>query len=262
MKVSANGIDIHYEISGQAAQRPWVTLAHSLATDLTLWDEVTAALEPLFTVLRYDARGHGQTSAPDEPYNFGQLVGDLIGLLDALKIKRTHFVGLSMGGMLGQHFALAAPERLDRLALVSSASRVPPEGKAMWDERVAVARAQGMQAHVEAMLARWFTAPWRAAHPAVMARIGALIAATSVAGFAGWGAAICTLDVTAQLGAVRAPTLVMVGADDPGTPPAASQAIATAIPGARLEIVPHASHQLVIEQAETFDRLLLDFLAG
>lgn len=257
MKVEANGIDIHYAIEGSG---PVVTLVHSLATDLTLWDDLTAILAKRFSVLRYDARGHGQTSAPDKPYDFAMLVGDLVGLLDALKIERTHFVGLSMGGMLGQHFALAAPQRLDRLAIVSSTSHVPPEARSLWDERIAVARAQGMQAHVENTLARWFTAPYRAAHPQVMARIGALVAATPVAGFAGWGAAIRTLDVTAQLKNVRAPTLVVGGADDPGTPPPASAAIAAAIPGARLEIIPDASHQLVIEQAETFTRLLLEFL--
>jgi 3-oxoadipate enol-lactonase len=261
MNVSANGIDIHCEISGQAPGRPWVTLAHSLATDLTLWDGAIAALAPYFNVLRYDARGHGRTSAPEGPYSFPQLVGDLTGLLDALQIERTHFVGLSMGGMLAQHFALAAPERLDKLVVVSSTSRIPPEAGALWTERIAAARSQGMQAHVDATLARWFTTPYRAAHPEVMARIGALVAATPVAGFAGWGAAICTLDVTAQLKHVQAPTLVVVGAEDPGTPPAASEAIAAAIPGARLEIIPSASHQLVIEQAETFNRLLLDFLA-
>ncbi len=258
MKIHANGIDIHYEISGSG---PCVTLAHSLATDLTLWDELVAALEPHFTVLRYDARGHGHTSAPDGPYDFPTLVADLAGLLDALKIARTHFVGLSMGGMLGQHFALAHPGRLDKLVIVSSTSRVPPEGRGLWDERIAIARSQGMQAHVESTLARWFTAPWRAAHPEAMARIGALVAATPVAGFAGWGAAICTLDLTERLRAIKAPTLVVCGADDPGTPPAANRAIAEAIPGARLEIVPNASHQLPVEQAETFTRLLLDFLA-
>lgn len=261
MKVRANGIAIHCEISGQAPGRPWVTLAHSLATDLTLWDGVAATLARRFNVLRFDARGHGQASAPQGPYTWPMLVGDLVGLLDALKIERTHFVGLSMGGMLGQQFALAAPERLDRLAIVSSTSRTPPEAKPLWNERIAVARAQGMAAHVEATLGRWFTAPYRAAHPEMMAKIGALVAATPVAGFAGWGAAICTLDITAQIGAIKAPTLVVVGADDPGTPPALSRAIASAIPGARLEIVPQASHQLVIEQAEVFERLLLDFLA-
>jgi 3-oxoadipate enol-lactonase len=257
MKIHANGIDIRYRLEGNG---PVVTLAHSLATDLSLWDGLTAELSKDFTVLRYDARGHGRTSAPDGPYDFPTLVADLAGLLDALKIERTHFVGLSMGGMLGQHFALAAPERLDRLVLVSTASRTPPEAGAVWDERIAVARNQGMRAHVEPTLARWFTVPYREAHPEVMKRIGTLIAATPVDGFAGWGAAIRTLDVTDRLGAVRAPTLVIVGAEDPGTPPALSQVIAAAVPGARLEIVPAASHQLVIEQADAFQRLLLGFL--
>jgi 3-oxoadipate enol-lactonase len=259
MIIHANGIDIHYTLEGSG---PVVTLAHSLATDLSLCDELAAELAKQFTVLRYDARGHGRTTAPEGPYDFPTLVGDLVGLLDRLSIERTHFVGLSMGGMLGQHFALAVPERLDRLVLVSTSSRTPPEAGAVWDERIATARAQGMTAHVEATLARWFTAPYRAAHPETMARIGALIAATPVAGFAGWGAAIRTLDVTEKLGAVRAPTLVIVGADDPGTPPALSETIAAAIPGARLAIVPDASHQLAIEQAGAFRRLLLDFLAG
>jgi len=256
--IHANGIDIHYRLAGQG---PVVTLAHSLATDLTLWDEVAERLAARFTVLRFDARGHGKSSAPDAPYDFSLLVGDLMGLLDALAIERTHFVGLSMGGMLGQYFALAHPERLDRLVLVSTTSRTPLEAHALWDERIALAREKGMAAHVEATLARWFTAPYRAAHPQVMARIGALIAATPVAGYAGWGAAIKTLDLTDRLGAIRAPTLVICGAEDPGTPPAVNRAIAEAIPGARLEIIPQASHQLGIEQSETFLRLLMDFLA-
>lgn len=258
MNIHVNGIDIHYLLEGSG---PVVTLAHSLASDLTLWDDVAAALSSRFTVLRFDARGHGQTSAPAGPYDFPLLVADLVGLLDALQIERTHFVGLSMGGMLGQHFALSHPERLDKLVLVSTSSRTPPQARPLWDERIAVAKSQGMQAHVEATLARWFTAPYRETHPEVMAKIGAMIAATPVAGYAGWGAAIQTLDLSDKLGAVRAPTLVICGADDPGTPPAASEAIAAAIPGAHLEIVPSASHQLVIEQAETFQRLLLDFLA-
>lgn len=257
MKLSINGIDIHYEISGSG---PVVTLLHSLATDLSLWDDLAAELGKRFTVLRYDARGHGQTSAPQGPYTWPMLVADLVGLLDALKIERTHFVGLSMGGMLGQHFALAHPERLEKLVLTSTTSRVPPEAKPLWDERIAVAREKGMAAHVAGTLERWFTAPYRAAHPEVMARIGAMVAATPVAGYAGWGAAIQTLDLTDKLGAIEAPTLVVCGAEDSGTPPAANRAIAEAIPGARFTMLPNASHQLVIEQADNFRRLLLDFL--
>lgn len=259
MKVRANGIDIHYEISGSG---PWVALGHSLATDLTLWDDVAAALAPHYSVLRYDARGHGGSDAPAGPYSFDLLVADLVGLLDALAIGKTHFVGLSMNGMFAQHFALAAPERLDRLVIVNATSRIPPEARAMWAERIAVARTQGMAAHVAPTLERWFTTPYRAAHPEVMARIGGLIAATPVAGFAGWGAAIRDHDVSARIGAIRAPTLVISGADDPGTPYAVNAAIAAAIPGARLEVVAAASHQVEIEQAAAFNRLLLDFLGA
>jgi len=257
MKVHANGIDIRYEISGKG---PVVTLSHSLASDLTMWDGLAVALADRYTVLRYDMRGHGATAAPDGAYSFAQLVGDVAGLLDALNIERAHFVGLSMGGMIAQHFALAHPGRLDKLVIASSSSRTPTEARAIWDERIALARDQGMQAHVEATLGRWFTASWRASHPEVMARIGGLITATPVAGYAGCGAAICDLDLTDKLAAVRAPTLVLVGADDPGTPPALSNAIAKAIPGARLEVVPAASHLLNIEQAATFNRLVGDFL--
>lgn len=257
MKLTLNGIDIHYEIAGRG---PVITFVHSLATDLSLWDALAAALAERFTVLRYDARGHGQTSAPEGPYSWPMLVDDLVGLLDALKIERTHFVGLSMGGMLGQAFALAHPERLGKLVLVSTTSRVPPEAKPLWDERIAIAREKGMQAHVAGTLERWFTAPYRAAHPEIMARIGAMVAATPVAGYAGWGAAITAFDLAGKLGAIQAPTLVVCGAEDTGTPPAANRAIAEAIPGARFELLPNASHQLVIERAEDFKRLLLDFL--
>lgn len=257
-KIRANGIDIHYEISGSG---PVVTLSHSLASDLSMWDGLAAALVDRHTVLRYDMRGHGATDAPEGAYSFGLLVADAVGLLDALRIEHTHFVGLSIGGMIAQHFALAHPERLDRLVVASSSSRTPVEARALWAERIALARAQGMKAHVEATLGRWFTPGYRAAHPETMARVGALIEATPVAGYAGCGAAICELDLNGKLAAVSAPTLVLVGADDPGTPPLLSEIIARKIPGARLEVVPDASHLLNIEQAETFNRLVGDFLA-
>ena len=173
MKQTANGIDINYQVEGRG---PWVTLSHSLSTDLTLWDDLAAALAPDFTVLRYDTRGHGGTGAPAEPYSFAQLTADLAGLLDALQVGRTHFVGLSMGGMIGQHFALAHPQRLERLVIASSTSRVPPEAGAVWEERIAMARKDGCAALVEGTLGRWFTPPYRAAHPEVMARIGRLFA--------------------------------------------------------------------------------------
>jgi len=255
--IKVNDISVRYQVEGSG---PWVTLSHSLSCDLTMWDELAVALAPTFTVLRYDTRGHGGTSATAGAYSFAQLTGDLIGLLDALNIKRTHFVGLSMGGMIGQHLALSAAHRVSRLVIVSSTSRIPPESAPVWDERIAQAKAQGTGALAEATLTRWFTAPFRDARPDLMARIAALIAATPVAGYVGCIEAIRRLDVTDRLPGVTTPTLVVVGADDPGTPPAASEIIAAAIPGARLEIIPSASHLACIEQPEIFNRLVAGFL--
>jgi 3-oxoadipate enol-lactonase len=257
MKAHANGIDIHYELSGTG---PVVVLAHSLATDLSLWDAQVAALAGRYAVLRCDARGHGGSDAPDGDYTWELLCADLLGLFDALGMKRVHYVGLSMGGMLGQHLALRAPERIASLTLACTTSRFPPGAAAVWPERVAAVRALGMASQVEPTLSRWFTPGYRAAHPDVMARIGALIAATPPAGFIGWAHAIPTIDLTDRLGEIRCPTLVIGGADDPGTPPALQEIIAAGIPGARLEIIPHAAHLANIEQAAIFNRLLGEFL--
>ena len=164
--IEINGISIRYAIAGSG---PWVTLAHSLSCDLTMWDELAAALAPTFTVLRHDTRGHGGSGAPEGAYSFEQLSADVSGLLDALGIERTHFVGLSMGGMIGQHFALAAPRRLNKLVIASSTSRIPPEASPVWDERIRLAREQGCTALVEGTLGRWFTPAFRAAMVSLMA---------------------------------------------------------------------------------------------
>ena len=257
MKIRANGIDIHYAISGSG---PWLVLSHSLSCDLSMWAPQMTALEARFTVLRYDTRGHGGTDAPAGAYTFGQLGADVLGLLDALQIGRTHYCGLSMGGMIGQHLALMAPERIGRLVLADTTSRMPVEAQPLWTERIRIAGERGMEALVASTLARWFTEPYRAAHPEVMETIGVLIRATPVAGYIGCAHAIAALDITYRLPAVKAPTLVIVGRDDVGTPPAMSEAIAAAIPGTRLEIIAEASHLSNIEQPEAFNKLLLDFL--
>ncbi|MDD5248391.1 MAG: 3-oxoadipate enol-lactonase [Rhodocyclaceae bacterium] len=257
-RIRVNGIDLHYRLEGRG---PWVTLSHALTTDLSLWDDLAAVLAESCTVLRYDTRGHGGSDAPAGPYDFAMLTGDVLGLLDALGVERTHFVGLSLGGMIAQHLALRAPQRIGRLVIASSTSRMPPATDAVWQERIAQAQAQGTASLAAATLQRWFTRPFRAAHPALMQRISALIAATPVAGYVGCAEAIRRLDITARLAAVKAPTLVVVGADDPGTPPAVGEAIAHAIPGAQLDVIPSASHLCCLEQPDAFNRRVAAFLA-
>ena len=255
--INVNGINVRYALEGKG---PVVTLSHSLSCDLAMWDDLAAALAEKHTVLRYDTRGHGGSEAPPGDYTFEQLTADALGLLDALKIARTHWLGVSMGGMIGQHLALAAPQRLGKLVIANSTSRIPPEAGPLWDERIRIAREQGCAGLVEGTLGRWFTPGFRAARPDVMQRIGAMIAATKADGFCGCGAAIRKLDITAKIGAIAVPTLVIAGAEDPGTPPAMSETIAATIPGAKLEVIPSASHLAVLEQPEIFRRVAADFL--
>lgn len=260
MTINANGIDIHYEIAGSG---PWVTLSHSLASDLSMWDAQMAALTPHFKVLRYDTRGHGQSSVPrgvDDAYTWEELSGDVLALLDALDIARTHFVGLSMGGMIGQHLTLRSPQRVTGLVLADTACRYPVAAAGVWQERIRLIREQGLEAQMESTLTRWFTAPFRASHPDIMKRIGAVIRSTSPTGYIGCANALPTMDVTARLAEVSCPTLVIVGAEDGSTPPALAREIAQGIPGARLEIIANAAHLSNIEQAEVFNQLLLEFL--
>jgi 3-oxoadipate enol-lactonase len=257
MKLNAHGIEINYEIEGQG---PVVTFSHSLACSLAMWDEQVAALRGRYRVLRYDTRGHGQSSAPAGAYTLEQLADDLQALLDGLGVAETHFVGLSMGGMIGQVYALKHPEKVKSLVLCDTTSRYPAAAAPIWAERIRATEAQGMEPHVEPTLGRWFTAPFRARRKDMMARVGALIRSTPPQGYIGCCHAIPRIDVTDRLGAVTCPALVIVGEEDPGTPVEMAREIHATLPAADLAILRSASHLSNVEQPEEFNRVLIRFL--
>jgi 3-oxoadipate enol-lactonase len=259
-KAQAGGINLAYRIDGPS-DAPWVVMSHSLACDYTMWDPQLELLRD-FRVLRFDTRGHGASDAPGGEYVMEQLADDARALLDALGIQRCHFVGLSMGGMIGQQLALGAPGRLLSLTLADTSSGYPAAVLPVWQERIALVRSQGMQAVLKPTLERWFTARFREVQPQAVARIAAAILATPVAGYIGCAHAIPRIDFTARLAAVRCPTLVIVGAEDQGTPIAMAEEIARAIPGARLEVIEGAAHLSNIEQATRFNELLRQFLSA
>jgi 3-oxoadipate enol-lactonase len=260
MRTIANGIHMHYTLNGPTAA-PVVTLSHSLATNLAMWEPQTAALAEQYRVLRYDTRGHGGTEAPAGPYSLEQLAEDARALLAALGIDRTHFIGLSMGGMIGQLLALKHPEMLRSLVLCDTSSRIPAEAHPMWDERIRVAAAQGMAPHVEPTIGRWFTAPFVTRRADVVDPVRAMIQQTNPQGYIGCCHAIKALDLTEGLHAITTPTLIIVGEDDVGTPVEASRVIHERIKGSELVILPSASHLSNVEQAEAFNRALTTFLA-
>lgn len=259
MKITANGINMNYTLDGPESA-PVVTLSHSLANDLTMWDPQLPALTAKYRVLRYDTRGHGGTDAPDGPYSMEQLTGDARALLQALGIARTHFVGLSMGGMIGQVLGLTQPQMIRSLVLCDTSSRVPPEARPAWEERIATTVTQGMEPHVEFTIEHWFTAPFRDQRTEVVDRVRAIIRATDTKGYMGCCGAIQSLDITERLAGIELPTLIIVGEEDMGTPVADSQAIQEQIRGSELEIIKSAAHLTNMEQPEVFNQALVGFL--
>lgn len=256
MKVRANGIDLHYKVEGQG---PWIVMSHALACDHRMWDAQAARLAQRYTVLRYDTRGHGASDAPPGPYSFDMLAADAAALFDALGIERAHWLGLSMGGMIGQAFALVHPQRVASLVLADTSSRYPADVETVWAERIRTVREHGMEAVVADTLERWFTKPFRDAHPEVMQRIADTIRATPVEGYAGCGRAIAKLNFTERLRTVRCPTLVIVGDQDTGTPIEMAREIHDAVEGSQLKVIASAAHLSNIEQAEAFSNTVEDF---
>jgi len=258
MKIKTNGIEINYEIEGDG---PWITLGHSLACNLHMWDEQMDVLTKHFKVLRFDTRGHGQSSAPAGDYTLEQMADDVKGLFDALGIKQTHWMGLSMGGMIGQTFALKYPGVFQSLILADTTSRRPPNAAEMWGERIAIARAKGMAGVLDATLARWFTEAYRHTHKDVMARIGQQILSTPVAGFCGACAAIAKVDTLDRLQEIVCPALILVGEQDHGTPPDMARAIHANLPGSELVMIADAAHLSNVQQHEIYNHAMMAFLS-
>ena len=261
MKATVNGIETYYEIHGKQGA-PWLVFSHSLACSVRMWDGEIETHKASYRVLVYDTRGHGQSAAPQGPYTLEQLADDLQALLMHLKIEKPHYVGLSMGGMIGQTAALKYPGLFRTLTLCDTTSRYPAEAAPMWQDRIRMAESKGMAAMVQPTLERWFTESFRQRHPEKVKPVAALIESTPLAGYVGCCAAIPKINVTSRLKEIKTPTLVICGEDDPATPPAMAREIQQNLPGAKLVLIPRAAHLANIEQPEAFNRALAEFLSS
>ena len=258
MRISINGTNINYELTGKQGA-PVVMLSHSLACSLVMWQPQMIILESAFQVLRFDTRGHGDSDAPEGGYTLEQLTADAVSLLDALNIETVHYVGLSMGGMIGQCLALDYSDRLKSLALCDTAAIMPEETQPIWQQRIDAAAKSGMAGQVDETLERWFRPEYLQQNPPEVEMIRRQILATPVAGYIGCCEAIRRLNYLERLPEIKLSTLIMVGEEDPGTPVAASEAMHARIAGSKLVILPEARHLSNIEQAEAFNTALMDF---
>ena len=257
--IRAGALTTHYQLEGKA-DLPVVMLSSSLGTDLHMWDAQMPALLPKFRVLRYDMRGHGLTDLPsgEGGYTMDQLADDALALLDALKLGRVHFCGLSIGGMIGQKLGAKAGPRFLSLALCHTAMRIgTPQ---IWDERVATVRQGGMDAIVESVVQRWFTAGFHQSHPETISGYRNMLLRTPAAGYIGCSLAISGIDLSSDAARIANPTLVVLGEGDKSVPLETGRALAQAVKGSRLVEIKNTGHISAVERPAEFNAALAGFL--
>jgi 3-oxoadipate enol-lactonase len=259
MKIKANGIDINYQVDGPDSA-PWIVFSNSLATSIAMWDEQAAGLKTAFRVLRYDQRGHGGTDAPAGRYAFDMLLADALGLLDALSIKKASFAGLSMGGATALGLAERHPDRFDRIIVCDSPCQSTPQSSQQWEERIAVAQKQGLEALVEPTIARWFPAETVAKNPPHLDKVRAMIRGTPVNGFIGCSAALADHDYASAVATVKCPVLFMTGEKDGAAAP--MRKLHDKLNDSRFVGLAGAGHISNMDSPAEFTKAICDFIAA
>ena len=237
---------------------PVVVLSSSLGTTQELWERQLPDLTKRFRVLTYDHPGHGSSSLSELPCTVESLADGLLALLDEVAVERVSLCGISLGGMVGMALALAAPERVERLVLACTSAYVgPPEG---WAQRARIVRTEGIDAIADTVVDRWFTRSLAREEPETVARFRTMLTATAPEGYARCCEALGAWDARERISAIAAPALVIAGADDPATPVAHGELIASRVAGSRLVLLERAAHLANVEQADAFTAAVLEHL--
>jgi 3-oxoadipate enol-lactonase len=254
--IDVEGCPLNVEVEGRD-DAPVLMLSNSLGTDLHMWDPQMPEFTRHFRVVRYDRRGHGKSGVSKGPYSFERFGRDILAIIDALKIKKMNWCGLSMGGMDGQWLGANAADRIERLVLANTnfyyADKTP------WSDRIKFVREKGLAAFVDTNMERWFTKAFRERAPQQIERMKQMFLASNRDGYAACVEAIRDMDFRASNLGIATPTLVIVGAQDPATPPSYGEEIARQIKGAKLVSL-DAAHISNVEQPAAFSKAVLDFL--
>jgi 3-oxoadipate enol-lactonase len=254
--VNHGDVRLHYELNGPE-NGEFLVLANSLGSNLHMWDKVLPAFENAHRVLRFDTRGHGESSAPAGPYTLDQLGQDALFLLDHLHVDRVAFCGLSLGGLVAQWLGIRAPQRVHHLVMANTGARIGTTE--MWNERIALVEKNGLEDLASATLGRWFTSSYRERHAEEMKTIRQMIASTDPGGYSACCGVLREADLRPHIGSVQAPCLVIAGTHDPATPPSGSQALCSGLRQSHY-VELDASHLSAWERADEFARAVLAFL--
>jgi 3-oxoadipate enol-lactonase len=254
--IQSNGCPIHVEVEGPE-KAPVLMLSNSLGTTLHMWDAQVAPFTQHFRLVRYDRRGHGKSGVPAGPYSMEMLGRDVLAVLDALKIEKTNWCGLSMGGMVGMWMGANAPQRVDRLILSNTSAYF--ENKQIWNERIAVVKEKGLNAIVGGTLERWFTKDFREHEPHKVKTIADMFLATRPEGYIGCGEAVRDMDHREIIKSIKAPTMVIAGKQDAGTTVEMAEYVRKSIPGASMTLF-DAAHIANVECQPDYTDAVIGFL--
>jgi len=258
-RVEANGISFVCSIDGTEGA-PWVTFSNSLNTNFSSWDGQVDRFGDRYRILRYNTRGHDGTTAPPGPWELEDLASDVVGLWDALGIDKSHFVGLSIGGMTGQALALGWPERIRSLVLADTRADFTGEFAQFMPRLIQRVKAEGLAPLIRDMPPRWFTPEVASTRPDLVERVRAMVATNTVEGYIHCAGAITRLDFMDRLSEIKLPTLLICGAQDVGTPTSGMREMQKRIAGSHYVEIDPAGHLSNIESPEAFDRALAEFL--
>lgn len=258
MKIFDTGeVRLHYRVDGPDDGAP-VVFSNSLGTDMRLWDPILPLLPKGLRIIRYDKRGHGLSSCPSGNYSMGSLVTDVERLMDHLGVRDSVFVGLSIGGMTAQGLAVKRLDLIRAMVLSNTAAKIGTP--AMWDERIAAVRKDGIEALADAVMERWFSEEFHASPELELWRN--MLVRGEDDGYAGCSAAISGTDFYAPTATLRLPTLGIAGSEDGSTPPDLVRETVDLIPGSKFHLIRKAGHLPCVEQPEEFAQVLTDFLKG
>jgi len=258
MRITVGKVNLNCEESGSGTP---LFLAHGLGGDLRYWDEIVDALSEHHQVVRWDARGFGDSDRPPGPYSPELFAADLAGLLDALGIERVHFAGVSMGGVIGQRFALDHPSRLRSLTLVSTSSEVGPRARASWQHLADLLERDGfVEGLADATVS--FSPSFSEVHPEVVRAMSRRIMENDPTAYAAAARAMSDYAWTADLARVATPTLILQGLEDLLTPPGGAVRMSRSLPNCRLLMLPHTGHNLPLELPLLFRTVLLAFIGA